>query len=330
MADEIDPRLLPGGNNPPVEIDPEKLVDVAGLPALLEANYGALLTRSTQFAEALERWRATHLVPAPDDWPEGKAWPVRYAIKDDEDNKNTSDGLRILAGFAGGKSADSGEVNDARERVKKPLRDAGSAVDAFFNGLRSNLRAFVQVMQDCQTVYLKAQVEKERLAREIEARAAQEEAARKALEARQVGGTDEAVDAALAAQTAAEEATARATAAPKELVRSTSTIGTTTTLRTTYKAVLQNKAEFVLAAATPLALRRLFTIPAVAANPALQQAIAAALKVDEPAYLVPLEWVLPNDSAIGASVRGKDGRRAIAGFEIVKDVQAARSGGRGI
>ena len=79
-------RTGPRGNQPPPDLVPERLIDPDALPALFEANYPALLKRKAELEGGVARWKALHLVPRPDDWPEGKAWPERYAVPNDADN----------------------------------------------------------------------------------------------------------------------------------------------------------------------------------------------------------------------------------------------------
>lgn len=323
---ERDARHEIGGNFPPPDarINPERLIDVAALPMLLEANYQPLLERGTELQKSAEAWLIDHLVPRPANWPEGKAWPVKYAIRSEEDNGNTSDFLKQLADFAGGRTLASGEVDETRQKVKKSVIDAGKSIDGWFNGKRARHREIGEIADVAQTAFLDEKRreqarERQRLADEAAERA------RLALEAAKVAkGADDAVEAAVHAQDVAEVAAVRAAAPVTDMVRSTSMGGTTTTLATNWTWKLVNKGAFILAAAAPLVQRLLWSIPAIATNPELQKAISAALKLDEPDAMVSLDLVMENGPALTQATRGKGGRRIIPGIEITDITRASR------
>lgn len=287
-------RLGPGGNAPPVELLPERLIDPDVLPELFEANYGPLMKRSEELTAGMDRWKAKHLVPKPADWPEGKAWPVRYAIPDDADNARTANFVRLITGFAGGKSPASGEANEAREKVKKPIIDAGKVVDGWFGTLRDGLRADLQMMERVQIAYMQEKSRLEQEQRDLAAAAALEEANRAAEAARVAEGADEAVQEALVAEEKADAAVKAAEAPVAEQTRVRTAEGTTVSLGGKW-------------------VWRLVDIKELA-----KAVIAGA---------VPSMFITTNDAVIGAAVRPtKGGLRECAGLVIEREDTLNRSG----
>ena len=282
-----------GHNRPPGDLMPEKLIDPDALPALFEANYPALIKRSEELAAGIARWKALHLVPKPDDWPEGKAWPARYQITGDDMNNRLSDFLRQIASFAGGKSAASGEVDEARSRVKKPILDSAKVTDAWFNNLRDDIRSDVVIMDRAQTDYLRDKQRKEQDRRDADAAAAIEEANRKAEQARAAGGTDAAVEEAVVAEAKADAAVRAAEAPVTDQTRTRSAAGTTTSLVEKWTWKLVDIAE-------------------------LAKAVVAGK--------APSMFLTTNDSVIGAAVRPKNGLRECPGLVIEVESSARRSG----
>lgn len=282
-----------GGNAPPAELLPEKLIDPDLLVPLFEANYAPLMQRGAELSAAIERWKALHMVPKPADWPEGKAWPARFAIPDDADNGKTSNFVRLLTSFAGGKSAASGEVNEAREKVKAPVIAAGKTIDGWFGTLRDGIRADMLLMDRAQIDYLQAVARREQEKRDQEAAAALELANRKAEEARLAGGADDAVQQAVVAEEQAEAAVKAAEAPVTDMTRQRTAEGTTTSLG----------GKWVAKVVDLMAL-----VKAVAAGTA------------------PLMFVTSNDSVIGAAVRPANGMRECPGLEISQEAKLNRSG----
>lgn len=286
-------RFGVGANNPPPEarILPERLIDVDALPALLVANYGPLIERGKELDAGAARWVEQHAVPKPADWPETKPWPLQVVITDDADNNRTADFLRQIATYAGGRSAASGEVDEARQKVKRAPFDACKVIDATFNSWRDPIRASAALMDNAQTAYLRKKADDERRDRERLAAIAAREAAA-ALEALKTsGGDDEAMATAIRAEETAIQAE-RAVEAPRaDLVRSTSAAGTTTGLRANWTFRTLNLLDLVKAVAEGKA---------------------------------PIDFLTTSDSVIRASI--KAGRRECAGLEIFNDERAARTG----
>lgn len=303
----------PGHNNPPSEedealarlaaIDPEKLVKVATdeIGPLLDLNYPVLVARGEELAAGVARWLDAH------------RHGTRYALAGEADNAATSDFLRQLATFAG----DKGEVETTRRAVKLPVYEAGKAVDGWFAARRDAITAAVTHMGNAQTVYLREKAAAERARQQAAEAAAREEqrraaeAARKAAEeeariaalAQQGDATIEdvaqatdAADAALGTALAMEERAAavstQAAAPDRDLIRSRTALGTTTTLvdRWTWRLTDMR---------------------------ALCQAV-----IDGNA---PIDFLTTNDSVISAAVRGKSGRRECPGLLIENDARARRS-----
>lgn len=282
-----------GGNNPPAPLLPEKLVDPEILPALFAENYGPLVKRSEELAAGLQRWKDKHLVPKPADWPEGKAWPVRFSIPDDQDNARTANFVRLLSGLAGGKSPASGEVNEAREKVKRAPLDACKVIDGWFGNLRDGLRADMQMMEQTQLAYMKEKSRLEQERRDLDAATALAEADRKAAEARAAGGTDEAVQEALVAEEKAEVAMKAAEAPVAEQTRVRTAEGTTVSLggKWVWKVVsILDLAKAVIAGK------------------------------------VPELYLTANEAVIGPAVRVKNGLRECPGLEITNEATLNRSG----
>lgn len=291
-------RLTQGGNHPPAEavILPEKLVDAEKLPAVLAGNYGPLAKRSAELSAAAARWLEKFAVAKPEDWPAGKSWPTRYALTNDTDNNRTSDFLRQLGAFAGGRTDASGEVHEARVRVTAPLDAAKKAATAWFDGLRSGLRDSMRVMESTQTAYLLQKAAEARREREAAVRVAQEEARRAAEAARELQGDEDAVAHALHKEEVAEVVAARVAAPIQDSIRSTSAGGVTTSLRTVWK----------------------FNVA-----PGGIMALAKAVVVGE----IGVDVLTTNDSVINAIV--KAGRREIPGLEIYSESSSTRTGARG-
>lgn len=282
-----------GGNNPPSPLLPEKLIDPEALPELFAANYGPLVQRGEELSAGLGRWKEKHLVPKPADWPEGKAWPARYAIPDDADNGRTSNFVRLLTGYAGGKSPASGEVDEARAKVKKPILDAGKVVDGWFGGLRDGIRADVLLMDRAQLEYMQKKLREEQDRRDQEAAAAIEEANRKAAAAREADGADEAVAEAVAAEEVAETAIKRAEVPVADMTRTRTAEGTTTSLGGKWVAKVVDLMALVKAVATGSA---------------------------------PIEFLASDDSFITRSVQAKNGTISYPGIEISREAKLNRSG----
>lgn len=289
-------RFGPKGNSPPPEarILPERLIDVDALPALLEANYGPLIARGQELDAGADRWIAQHTIPAPADWPAGKPWPLQVAIASDADNNRTADFLRQIATYAGGRSAASGEVDEARTKVKRAPFDACKVIDATFNSWRDPIRSKAAMMDNAQTAYLRKKADDERRERDRLAKIAADEAAA-ALEALKASdGDDEAMAEAIRAEETAVQAERAAEAPRSELVRTTSAQGTTTGLRSNWTFKVVDMAALVKAVAEGKA---------------------------------PIDFLTTSDTVIRASI--KAGRRECGGLEIFNDERAARTGRAG-
>lgn len=242
-------ETAPGiGHNAPPEptkaerlalIDPERLIvcDVADLPELFALQYPALFERSAELLAGIKRWKEAHKNGA-------------VPIADDAENNALSDYMVQLRGFAG----DDGEVEEARKRVKKAVFEAGKVIDAVFGGLRQEImaahgpakHALVGTLSYAQTQYLirkeaQARADRERIAEE--ARLESVRIAQEAVKIAQTGTDDEAseaVEKALGAEQTAQTMAQDAAAPARDLVRSRSALGTTTSLTGTWDFELQD------------------------------------------------------------------------------------------
>lgn len=285
-------RSAPGANNPPLL--PEKLVDPDVIAPLLQENYPALIKRSADLIAAAERWRQGHAEPAPEGWPEGKPFPARLRILDEADNQRTSDFLRQIDAFAGGKNPASGLVNEAREKVKKPLDDAAKVAHAWFNGLRDSLREFRLAVDGVQTAYLREKAALAQQQRDEEAKQARDAAEVARLKALAEEGEERAVTEAARTAEIADRATQAAAAPRTEMARSTSTGGTTTTLRSNWTHQVTDLM-------------------------ALVKAVAEGKQ--------PLIFLTANTAMINAAIKNKDtALRECPGLDIFDDARAVRTG----
>jgi hypothetical protein len=307
MDEDLNPRAVPGGNNPPfdpLQVDPEKLIALTPdeISALLEANYRGLADRRDEFLAGVERWMAQHRIGP------------RIVINDDADNDRTSEFLRQLGTFAGPK----GEAQSAFEKVKGPIFAAGKVVDGWKHGLIGQLGDKISAIDAVQTVYLREKAAREKRLRDEQAKAerdaaekrekeardaiAKEEEMKRALAARAVtmaqvekatAKADEAIAEAQVASERADIVEASAQAPLKDLVRSRSALGTTTTLRTTWDFRVTNMRDLCRAIADGRA---------------------------------PEDFVITNDPVIKAAIRGDKGRRDCPGLDIFENFSASRRG----
>jgi hypothetical protein len=211
-----DPRLAPGGNNPPEEIETEQqrllginpeallVLEPDELPTLFDLHYPALVERAGEVLGRCQEWQGEHRTKA-------GGW---IDVKDDAENGKLADLVRQVDDFAD-------EVEEARKKVKKRVFEAGQKIDGWFNGglkdpvglirgvtQRVNNRAVPPgpgTMQWAQTKYLTDKAERERQERALAAAAAQLDADRKIAEARQAAQEEEQRKAALEAEGVAPE-----------------------------------------------------------------------------------------------------------------------------
>lgn len=234
---EHDARLAPGANHPPSPIDPERLIDVASLPGLLALNYGPLTARAPELEAERKKWLATHLVPAPADWPAGKPYPERYEIRDGADNNEASEHFKLLASFTGGKPdakgglPTSGEAYEVRAKITKPLRDGAALVIKWCDDMRTGLCSHLDLIDRLQKDYIRTQEAKERQRLATIAEAEKAAAARALAAAAAPNATEGEMLGAFQAEQRAEETQAMVTAPRNELMRSTGSLGVTTSTR---------------------------------------------------------------------------------------------------
>lgn len=249
-----------GHNNPPAPITPETLVNLETLPQLLADNYGPLAARGAQLAADMGAWIEAHRELPPAGWDASRPYPFRLTIADDADNLRSADFFNLIAAWSGGKTEGSGEVDEARKKVKFSPFQACKAIDGFFNGMRADLRASLLAGFQAQDRYINDKIIYERRERERVAALERQRADQALAEARRQRASDEAVNDAMRAEAVAEVAEIAAAAPITNLARSTSMGGVTVSAKTTWtwevtdllalvKAVAEGKAPITFLAA---------------------------------------------------------------------------------
>ena len=130
----------------------------------------------------------------------------------------------------------------ARKAEKDPYWEGGKTVDAFFNTLIARLDVLKGQVQRPLTAYQLKKEAVERRCREAEAKAAEEEAARLAEEAK----GDEDLDVAVIAEEVANKAAKEATAPAADLSRSRGEYGTQSSLRKRWTHRITHKGSIPL------------------------------------------------------------------------------------
>lgn len=204
----MDTIELPIGHNAPPSI-------VEALRDRLDLEHGAMLSRRDALLAGVAR--------------------VPEVIEDDAACGKVGDFVKQITGTM--KDADG-----TRVKVKEPYLEAGRAVDGFFKNISDPLDRGRKTLLARVTVYERAKADRERRAREEEARLQREEAdrlRRAAEDAAAALRTEEQLPEALAAETAATQAAADATTAqraaevkPAELSRIRGDYGSVSSLRT--------------------------------------------------------------------------------------------------
>jgi hypothetical protein len=209
LHDSVDEPAPPpiGHNQPPTPLTPEEIA------AHLEFVTVALKARKKELLEGAVRFH------------------TKFAtITDDETCGKASD-------FAGGKGAMAAWLKTAeeqREKLKAPYLTGGRVVDGWFKQLREDIETEQKKIREKAAAYLN---DKEERAREI-ARKEAEAAAQRAAEAERAAMASLNMDDLNAAATAAREADiaqAHADAKPAEHSRVYGALGTTMSLRQTWK-----------------------------------------------------------------------------------------------
>lgn len=269
-----------GHNHPPP--DPEALIDVAGLPAMLAENYPALTERRAELQAMLYDWQREHTKAGTRDTLE---------IGDDADLGAASDMLAQIDTFT--KDRD-GEVEAARQRVKRAPYDACKAIDGYFGGLRAQLLEGKDRVVAAQRAYLRAKAAREEIERQQEADRLRREAEAAIAAAAKPTASDEEFTDALVAEETAKEAEVIAAAPAHRAVGVHSALGTHTGLRSNWTY-------------------RVTDIKALA---------IAVAKGEQPG-----NFLAVNDGVVKAMVRAKvSPLRQCPGLEIYDDQQVARRG----
>jgi hypothetical protein len=292
-AYELPPR---DHNNPPAPITPETLVNLETLPKLLADNYGPLAARGAQLADDMAAWIDAHRQLPPADWDASRPFPLRLSIADEADNLRSADFFNMIAAWAGGKTEGSGEVDEARKKVKFTPFQACKAIDGFFNGMRADLRASLLAGFQAQDRYINDKIIAERRERERVAALERQAADRALAEARRQRMADEATNDAVRAEAAAEAAQVAAAAPITNLARSTSMGGVTVSAKTTWTWEVTDKR-------------------------ALMKAIAEGR--------APETFWAANDRQIDAWVKQEKDKTDIPGITVTPVYSATRNGARG-
>lgn len=275
-ADEMKP-----GDNRLRGIDPEKLllVELDEIAPLLEVQYPSLPLRAEELLAKAVEWAKEH--------HNG----TTHVITDDADQNSASDLYRMLLSFAG----DSGEVEETRDKVSKPVFRAKQAIDAWFKTQRERLVGAMVVIDKAQNARADLKRREEAAERARLAKLAEETAA-KALAAAQVANAPvDVVETAIEAEVAAAEAQAAAAAPAVDLTRTRSALGVTTSQSERWDYRVEDL-----------------------------KALCAAVV----AGTAPITFIQVNDAAIKQAIKGKNGMRTVPGLEIFPDYKLNRRGAK--
>ena len=373
LGEALDSRRQIGGNSPPspiegeteddylLRVDPEKLVVIEPdrLPALFAIHYPLLAARAVELLERCAQWRADHTTV--------KGGVVD--IKGDAENAALADFIVQLDDFAK-------EVDEARKRVKLSVYNAGLQIDGWFTrGLSDpvmDIRGVTRTvsgkryapgpgtMQYLQSAYLNDKAERERLNRERIAKEAQEEADRKAEDARiaaqqeadrtkalQATGldaedaqalaevsTDRAAEAADAAQQRSALIGSYAAEPARQVVRQHTASGTSIGLGGRWTFEVTSMTDLCLAVAGPALLRADLHERVAAAALMGQGAVGAVLSALAQILVpnvgaVPVGFLTTDDKVIRAAITARTTPlRECPGLRIYQDLSAQRRGAR--
>lgn len=248
---------------------------------------GPLLT--LHYAELARRTlalRATALK-----WEQAHADPKSGLIRitSDAQMNAASDLFAQLRDHAG----TAGEVETARKRVNEPVRHAVLAINAHFASLKDELAGSADMINNAQNIWMRSEIARKKAEADAQAAAARREAQRLLDEARKAEAPAAVIDQAIEAEAAADAAQSWAATPPRDMGRIRSALGTTTSA----------------------AASMMFKVTDIKA---LCRAVA-----DGDA---PVTFILTNDSAIRAAIKGKHGIRDVPGLEISEDITIRRRG----
>lgn len=156
MSEQQDQRRI-GDNNPPpdddplAEINPEKLVVVDDVLALLKRHYTLLYPRKDELLNQIDGWIDDHTEPF-GDGPRPKP-----KVGDEQDLKDTTDFIGQIKDFM------KDEVEVARKAVKAPIDKAAADIQKFFaKGIADELSKALTRIVDAQSLALLEKKERER------------------------------------------------------------------------------------------------------------------------------------------------------------------------
>lgn len=190
-------------------------------------------------------------------------------INDDDQAGKVGDLVRLV-------TAATQAAEAKRKEEKEPHMAAGRAVDGFFKEITEPLDSLKTRISRRLTAYLTAKAERERRAREEEARKLREDAERQAAAAAQVEAAAPEAAAIVMEQAIASEAQAHAAeraamAKPAELSRTRGDVGSVASLKSRWTGEVVDRAALDVAALAPY-------IPAAALQTALNGAIKAGVR----------------------------------------------------
>lgn len=211
MTDDINPRALIGGNNPPIE-------------DMLTGTQADLLARIAPIAD-----RATK---AADDMRPAKGKPP--VITSDEQLGN-------VAAVAVDAKSLFGDLEAARKKEKQPYWDAGQAVDAFFKEHKDRMSRITDVFETLASDYQRAKIARERAEaaeRERKAEAAAQKLRDEAEAAARPATAARKIDQAEQLERVADQAASDGAASNATLGKVTSSTGASASARTVWKATI--------------------------------------------------------------------------------------------
>lgn len=273
--------ITPGANRLS-GIDPETdlmAVSLDEITPLLTLHYAELAKRTAALRDAALKWEQAHTDP--------KTGLIR--ITSDAQMNAASDLFAQLRDHAG----TAGEVETARKRVNEPVRHAVLAINAHFASLKDELVGSADLINNAQNIWLRSEIARKKAEADAHAAAARLEAQRLLDEARRADASAAVIDKAIEAEAIADAAHAQASAPARDMGRTRSALGTTTSAAGSMTFKLTD-------------------------IKALCRAVADGT--------TPVTFVMTNDSAIRGAIKGKHGIRDVPGLDISEEISVRRRG----
>lgn len=289
MSEQQDQPGWPSNNppadeeNPLLKINPEKLVVVDSVAAVMELHYKHLTDRADELLSGINGWITDHTAA-----PARGAKPTKPSVGDEQDLNDTTDRVNQVKDFL------KDEVEVARKKVKKPIDLAVSDIQDFFaEGLTKRLKHALTPIVDAQSLALIAKEEQERKRLRQEAWEKAQEANRLALQSARATGVvarESLLDRAGKIEDEAERLLRASEGSVADLSRIRTDMQQVTGLRSTWKFEVTNLIELLMAIV------------------AGRQDLLACVKIDE--------------VCVNSLIKGKDGVRAIPGLHIFEEKTA--------